>query len=480
MTVSKKHVYQAIDQVPNAELRVKAVVKRILDTVAPALQQTQQHLAASALATATNATAAAAAAASSVPAVKPSSLFAWGRMTITIKDDAANTIELWKPKRADIIAVFAHIHMHRRALFSALAPDFEYVYEDASGDDRDFSAAQAVASQQEQAFAQQQAHCGMPNPDCPVTQAWFAAATAAAARSAEACSEALPRVELDAPESDFGAIQEALDRCWGVHKRTLCPALRRIGGVVAPVAQAPMPRPQPSAPMMVLRQQQQPQQQHQHQPTLEAPVDASLPVKSNPFRGLEFLASAASALLELELQQQPAQVRSLSPAVSVSSSSLSAPSSPVPAPLQTPSSPEMQLVADVYEPASYSYGSPQPSSESECEYPSSPKIRESKKQQRSIAPYSIAARPRLQKQQQQQQQQLQMQPQPQPQYYFHQFQPQTHAQPRQVVLFQPQQQQQQFVQESVVVSQQQYYMVAPSFQPQMIQVFPAHQQALMH
>lgn len=39
------------------------------------------------------------------------SLFAWGRMTFTIKDGEAR--ELWKPKRAEALAIFAYLYVNR-------------------------------------------------------------------------------------------------------------------------------------------------------------------------------------------------------------------------------------------------------------------------------------------------------------------------------------------------------------------------------
>eukprot|EP00127_Corallochytrium_limacisporum_P001037 Clim_evm36s34 gene=Clim_evmTU36s34 len=100
------------------------------------------------------------------------SLFAWGRMTITIKD-SGKTVELWKPKRREIIAVFAHIHINRARFFKG-HPDYEYVYEDASTRE-------------------------VNTPYCTL-------------RELKNC---------------FVSLQRELDMHWGVHKRTLCPTLRK-------------------------------------------------------------------------------------------------------------------------------------------------------------------------------------------------------------------------------------------------------------
>eukprot|EP00127_Corallochytrium_limacisporum_P004063 Clim_evm8s157 gene=Clim_evmTU8s157 len=65
----------------------------------------------------------------------PVSLFKWGRMTMSVRDsDKSKSIELWKPKRRDLIAVIAYIYGNRNKLFGFM-PDHEFVLEDASTED---------------------------------------------------------------------------------------------------------------------------------------------------------------------------------------------------------------------------------------------------------------------------------------------------------------------------------------------------------
>eukprot|EP01135_Chromosphaera_perkinsii_P002970 Nk52_evm81s230 gene=Nk52_evmTU81s230 len=132
-----RHV-KSVDNVENFERRRNAVVKRMI---------------------------------ASKDASKKCSLFAWGRMTITIKDKKGDTMELWKPKRRDIIAIFADIYQNREKLFEHVKP-YKMVFEDAT----------AINA---------------------------------------------PSTELDSDIDDFVSIQEELDRHWGVHKRKLCPGLKK-------------------------------------------------------------------------------------------------------------------------------------------------------------------------------------------------------------------------------------------------------------
>ena len=129
---------KTIDDVENFERRRSAVVKRMI---------------------------------ASKDSSKKCSLFAWGRMTITIKDKKGDTMELWKPKRRDIIAIFANIYQNRESLFEHVQP-YKMVFEDAT----------AINA---------------------------------------------PSTELESDEDDFVALQEELDRHWGVHKRKLCPGLKK-------------------------------------------------------------------------------------------------------------------------------------------------------------------------------------------------------------------------------------------------------------
>jgi hypothetical protein len=108
------------------------------------------------------------------------SLFAWGRMTFTIK--AGGSRELWKPKRAEALAIFAHIYQNRKTLFATLAPGYEFVFEDAS------TARNTVG------------------------------------------------ISAPADEADFVALQKELDTHWGVHKRKMCPALRHPSALMRPMS----------------------------------------------------------------------------------------------------------------------------------------------------------------------------------------------------------------------------------------------------
>eukprot|EP00121_Abeoforma_whisleri_P015685 Awhi_evm1s14433 len=99
------------------------------------------------------------------------SLFAWGRMTVTIKDiSTLKTKELWKPRRADIIALFSYLYCNHEVEFQHLKP-YEFFFEDPTG-------------------------------------------------------RVIVKTILNAQRSDFLAVQEELDKHWGVHKRNLCPVLR--------------------------------------------------------------------------------------------------------------------------------------------------------------------------------------------------------------------------------------------------------------
>eukprot|EP01134_Creolimax_fragrantissima_P007572 CFRG7572T1 len=108
------------------------------------------------------------------------SLFAWGRMTITIKSPDGDTVELWKPKRVDVVALFAHIYQHRTTIFAEYKP-YAFVFEDAT-------------------------------------------------------RRTVRNTELLADENDFLDIQQELDSHWGVHKRLLCPALRSPAALGRPVS----------------------------------------------------------------------------------------------------------------------------------------------------------------------------------------------------------------------------------------------------
>lgn len=101
-------------------------------------------------------------------------------MTFTIK--ALGSRELWKPKRAEALAIFAHIYQNRKTLFASLAPNYEFVFEDAS------TARNTVG------------------------------------------------ISAPADETDFLALQKELDTHWGVHKRRTCPALRHPSALLRPMS----------------------------------------------------------------------------------------------------------------------------------------------------------------------------------------------------------------------------------------------------
>eukprot|EP00123_Amoebidium_parasiticum_P000750 comp11645_c0_seq1/m.6150 comp11645_c0_seq1/g.6150 ORF comp11645_c0_seq1/g.6150 comp11645_c0_seq1/m.6150 type:complete len:755 (-) comp11645_c0_seq1:130-2394(-) len=144
---TKRTLNSDLQTIPHVELRISAVIKRLI-----ALRDNG--------------------------AVH--SLFSWGRMTVTIKDHMGRLVELWKPKRGDIIAIIAHIYQHRASLFTEY-PEYRFLFEDASGP------TVKIASL---------------HPLC---------------------------------ERDFMSLQSELDSQWGVHKRTLCPALRKPSAVERPL-----------------------------------------------------------------------------------------------------------------------------------------------------------------------------------------------------------------------------------------------------
>jgi len=133
-----KYLHSDICEVVNWRLRLQAVVKRLI-----ALKdRTTVH-----------------------------PLYAWGRMTITIKDDETGvTVEIWKPKRHDIIAIFTHIHLHADELFADY-PDYVFAWQTLTDDNR------------------------------------------------------LTCTDLCSAGQSYHVVQGELNNEWGVHKRRLCPAL---------------------------------------------------------------------------------------------------------------------------------------------------------------------------------------------------------------------------------------------------------------
>eukprot|EP00127_Corallochytrium_limacisporum_P006560 Clim_evm32s230 gene=Clim_evmTU32s230 len=98
-----------------------------------------------------------------------STLYGWGRMTMTISDDKKNVIELWKPKRIEIIAIMAYIYTHQKLLFADQLCEFAFLTPEKDG-------------------------------------------------------TGFVKHDIDS-KLDFMSLQHYLDSNWGLHKKTLFPAI---------------------------------------------------------------------------------------------------------------------------------------------------------------------------------------------------------------------------------------------------------------
>lgn len=174
------------------------------------------------------------------------SLFAWGRMTFTIKDGDLSRV-LWKPKRVEALAIFAHLYLNRAEIFATLAPGYEFVFEDASS----FRTTVGIT---------------IPTSDA----------------------------------SDFFGLQKELDLNWGVHKRKMCPALRQPSVLRRPLSPTMLTKDGPSPPS------QQQQQQGQLLPSQNSPTAQTslIPKATNKHAPVKKIARTTSPQKQQQ-QQQP-------------------------------------------------------------------------------------------------------------------------------------------------------------------------------
>eukprot|EP00122_Pirum_gemmata_P018051 Pgem_evm1s16904 len=125
----------------------------------------------------------------------PQSLFAWGRMTITLKDEVGNTSELWKPKRAEVIAMIAYLFLNQKTYFQNYHPYF-FMFENPTGEE--VREVQLCETKKYPSYRS----------------------------GSELSRQFITENEHFDAESEFCRAQLIIDDHWGVHDRSLCPVLR--------------------------------------------------------------------------------------------------------------------------------------------------------------------------------------------------------------------------------------------------------------